>query len=237
MASASLLLYAYIAKACYKDNAEDVQKTFSNLAGTDGHEYRVVWYQVGNPANGFQGAIFENNDEVICAYKGSKGGPFDRTTTGYDDWSVNDVQIAFNQLPHQTTAALAFADMARTIAESKPMSLVGHSLGGALAQLVGFGFGLPFVTFNAPGVRNNIRGISWGVRKPSIGNIHGFNMILASDPVGNFGVHLGKTERFLTKDMLNPFKGTFAHKIEQVIGTLMLDRNRDWAQKTLGRLL
>jgi putative lipase involved disintegration of autophagic bodies len=235
MARADLLLYAYMAKASYQDSVEGVQDAFTEADGSDGHGYRVVWYQVGNPANGFQGAIFENDDEVICAYKGSKGGIRDRTTTGYDDWSVNDVQIAMNRFPSQTPAALDFADVAKAIAESKPISIVGHSLGGALAQLVGYALSLPFVTFNAPGVRNNLQGVSWGVRK--VGQVQGFNMILASDPVGNFGVHLGKTERFLTKDMFNPFKGDIAHKMGQVIATLKMSRNRDWAQRTLGELL
>jgi hypothetical protein len=123
-----------MAKASYQDAAGAVCNSLltSSLAGAAA--WIISGYQAATPANGFQGAIFESNDEVICAYKRSKGGILDRTTTGFGDWSVNDVQIGLNFIPSQSVAAAAFARTAQRIAGNKPVSLVGHSLGGGLAQ-------------------------------------------------------------------------------------------------------
>jgi len=234
MALANLLDYAYMAAASYGDDQADVTQRF--LADPRHGHWAVADYQAGTPANGFQGAIFVSNREVICAYKGSKGGIRDKTTTGYDDWSVNDVQIALNRVPSQTPAALAFATVAHGIASgNKQLSLVGHSLGGGLAQLVGYSLQIPFVTFNAPGMRNNLPGVTWG----SAHKVQGFNMILSTDPVGNFGLHIGKTERFLSVGALNPFggAGAFAHVMKNVIATLQLGRNSSWADKKLSNLI
>ncbi len=231
MARATLLDYAYMAAASYGDNIGDVIQKFQ--ADPQHGQWSVAAYQAGTPANGFQGAIFDSTLEVICAYKGSKGDIGDKTTTGYDDWNVNDVQIALNKVPNQTPAALNFVKIAKHIASGKPVSLVGHSLGGGLAQFVGYTLQTPFVTFNAPGMRNNLQGVK------KVGPVQGFNMILITDPVGNFGLHLGKTERFLTAGALNPWGGDamFAHVMKNVIATLKLKRNNKWADKKLSELV
>lgn len=231
MPRATLLDYAYMASASYGDPIGDVLIKFQTSPNHG--NWMIAGYQAGTPANGFQGAIFESADEVICAYKGSKGGMRDKTTTGYDDWSVNDVQIALNRIPSQVPAATNFLNQAKHIAGNKPVSVVGHSLGGGLAQFVGYTESTQFVTFNAPGMRNNLPGN--GPLRP----VKGFNMILVTDPVGNFGKHIGKTERFFSVGTLNPFGGaaSFAHVMKNVIATLELGRNTNWANKLLNQLL
>jgi hypothetical protein len=235
MAVPTLLDYAYMAMASYGDDVNEVQEKF-NACPNHG-SWSIAAFMAGSPANGFQGAIFENDtdSEVVCAYKGSKGDIGDRTTTGYDDWNVNDVQIALNKIPNQTWKAMEFAEQARYIANGeKTLSLVGHSLGGGLAQLVGYVMGVPFVTFNAPGMNRNLPA---PLSKP--GRVPGFNMILWSDPVGNFGKHIGKTERFGAYLPLIPTTfgsgGRFAHVMKTVIFTL--NHSQRWAAKTLNQLI
>ena len=231
MPRATLLDYAYMAAASYGDPIGDVLNKFQ--ASPSHGNWNIVGYQAGTPANGFQGAIFESADEVVCAYKGSKGGIRDRTTTGYDDWSINDVQIALNKIPNQVPAATNFLNTAKHNAGNKPVSIVGHSLGGGLAQYVGYTESVRFVTFNAPGMRNNLPGN--GALRP----VKGFNMILLTDPVGNFGKHIGATERFLSVGTLNPFGGaaSFAHVMRNIIATLELGGNSTWAGMHLNQLV
>jgi hypothetical protein len=57
--------------------------------------------------------------------------------------------------------------------------------------------------------------------------------------VGNFGKHLGKTERFMSAGLFNPFGGgaAFAHVMKCVIETLKKGKNSNWAAKTLIQLI
>jgi hypothetical protein len=225
---ATLLEYAHIAAAVYKDEKEMMERLV--VQGQAG--WSVRFWQAGTASNGFQGTILENDKEVICAYKGSKFG-----VTGKQDWLVNDVQIALNLVPSQSHSAAEMVEVAEHYicggsgARRKPLSIVGHSLGGGLAQLVGYLRGVPFVTFNAPGMKGNIElipGLSFTKAKAG-GKVNGFNMILLTDPVGNFGRHLGKTERFLNRG------SGVAHVMKSVLETL--EPNPKWAGKLLHELL
>ena len=99
--------------------------------------------------------------------------------------------------------------------------LCGHSLGGAIAQVVGNRMGLPIVTFNAPGVAvvasRNIAsatsvgtavrvggmlasavvrpGQAWKDVKATFREVRGLNICLMADAVSRIGVHYGKVER------------------------------------------
>jgi hypothetical protein len=98
--------------------------------------WALLQWEAGTAANGFQGAILESPWEFVCAFKGSQP---PGKTTAFNDWLVNDRQIALNQVPQQTGRAKDMVDTALQMATGyKPVSIVGHSLGGGLAQLVGF---------------------------------------------------------------------------------------------------
>ena len=76
----------------------------------------------------------------------------------------------------------------------RQVTLVGHSLGGGIAQYVGSETGLRFVTFNAPGMLANTSGIC--ASPFTMQNIQkGLNYIMTGDVVGNFGRHIGDTVR------------------------------------------
>ena len=227
---ATLFEYARIAIAVYKQDDDGAAgKThlgsgdfmLANLLQSGAGEWACRFWQSGTASNGFQGAILENADEVVVAYKGSKTG-----ITGKQDWLVSDLQIALGRIPNQAHSASEIVEVAQRCIPNKPLSIVGHSLGGGLAQLIGYIRGVPFVTFNGPGMKSIAEKTS-----PPGGPIRGFNMIMLSDPVGNFGRHIGKTERFRAKF----FSKTFAHLMTQCVGAL--ERCPEWGNKTLDELV
>ena len=105
-------------------------------------------------------------------------------------------------------------------AQSSHVALVGHSLGGAVAQTVGNRLRLPFVTFNAPGVAvfasRNIGSANPGMASlRAVGNVisafskpgqalrdmtsafysvTGLNIRLSGDVISQIGVHYGRVE-------------------------------------------
>lgn len=238
----TLLEYAHMASAVYGNDKDEVRQKWGNCP-THG-AYLVSDYQGGiayvnnqTAGAGFQGAIFMSRDDVVVAYKGSKGGAWSlvgdaesKQGTGYDDWHVNDVQIMLNKLPSQIPNAENFTRPYKELAEQlgARFSLVGHSLGGGLAQYIGWLWGVPFVTFNAPGMAGNL--VSGRKSIKAAGQVPGFNMILATDPVGNFGVHLGKTERFLALG-----KPGIAHKMAAVL--YAVEGSTNWRSRDLAQLI
>lgn len=67
---------------------------------------------------------------------------------------VSDVQLATGWLPSQAQDARALLFRAYRVG-AKPVMICGHSLGGALAQIIGYE-DVPFVTFNAPPIARNL---------------------------------------------------------------------------------
>ncbi len=180
---------------------------------------------------GFQGAIFESGEEIVCAFKGTgASNTDDGGGTMWEDIKA-DARLTFWMKPKQLAEAAALAKVGKFLggASKKPLSIVGHSLGGALAQGVGHTTGLPFVTFNAPGMRSNM------AFTDAAAKIRGFNFILVSDPIGNFGFHVGETERFRTPWMFIPGPGGWiAHSMTTVLNKLK--DSPKWAKKTIDEL-
>ncbi|MEL6363821.1 MAG: hypothetical protein AAFR11_03145 [Pseudomonadota bacterium] len=104
-----------------------------------------------NTSSGFQGAIYERGGFVIIAFKGTSN-PHDL---------VSDAQLAVGRHPEQLDdAAELFAAGLGGRGDNKIL-VTGHSLGGALAQAVGYITNAPFVTFNAPPMATNMANPSW----------------------------------------------------------------------------
>lgn len=161
-------------------------------------------------SDAFQGAVFQNGAEVVFAFKG---------TSGARD-AIADIKLGVGMNTHQYACAMDFVNSVHIHPGSR-VSVCGHSLGGAIAQIVGNRMRLPFVTFNAPGVGLFSRNlgevaatISTGtallrtagalasvVMHPvqaaqdaaSITNwVRGANFRLGKDVVGIIGVHYGR---------------------------------------------
>jgi hypothetical protein len=99
-----------------------------------------------NEETGFQGGIYVSERECVLAFRGTAdlGGV------------VSDVQLAVGGLPHQLEHARTLFKFSSRFSAGKRVSMCGHSLGGGLAQVIGYHQNLPFVTFNAPPMATNV---------------------------------------------------------------------------------
>lgn len=158
----------------------------------------------------FQGAAFRRGAELVLACKG--------TSQAAD--IVTDLKLGVGMNTVQFAAAERFLAGVAMPAGASPV-VTGHSLGGAIAQIVGNRHRLPFATFNAPGVglisRNldemAVTGLAGtaalrtvfatlsAVRHPmqagrDLGSlfyrVKGVNFRIGKDVVGCIGVHYGK---------------------------------------------
>jgi hypothetical protein len=148
--------------------------------------------------NGLQGGIYQNQEEIICAFKGTAMGRPPGQTLVAD--LTADVRMALGIIPNQAGSAYALVKAALEIAANRIVTITGHSLGGALAQVVGKWCGVPFVTFNAPGMKFHSVAGKFNIFKPKqfirswrgTGLKVGLNFRIIGDPISAFGTHIGQ---------------------------------------------
>lgn len=159
----------------------------------------------------FKGCVYsrESTKEFVVAFQGTvpkKAGDI-----------ASDVQIVLGILPQYCSAALRLFEVAKTRFEGYRPYLTGHSLGGAVAQVIGHWMHVPFVTFNAPGMwgfiqtakildwtpdglyslMGTFKGTAFDKQRASTGR--NFRNIL--DPVSAYGSHYGPVTRFWCGDL------------------------------------
>lgn len=158
----------------------------------------------------FQGCVYRRGHQSVVAFRGT-------VFPNMDDLS-SDVMLGGGMNTSHFAAAEDFMAQANL---SGKVTLTGHSLGGAIAQIIGNRQRLPFVTYNAPGVavlasRNiwtaNPVALSARIGGAALGTIthfgqtmrdigstfykvKGVNLCLLGDPVSQWGVHYGKVIR------------------------------------------
>lgn len=155
-------------------------------------KYNVIALNRG--INGFQAIAVGKDtngdgkfDEVVIAYRGSDSAL---------DWGLDDLQIALGLVPSQKTGAVNFYNSiinSDLVSASANITLTGHSLGGALTQLVAAETGAYAVTFNAPGMAEQA--------STSVGNI--INYVNLNDFIGCYGEHVGEVRYYLPDGMIN----------------------------------
>jgi hypothetical protein len=173
------------------------------------------WTRVGfRPSGGgltdaFQGVAFRQGHEIVFAFKG--------TSNGRD--AIADAKLGVGMNTHQYARAGEF--VAQVPLHGCSVSITGHSLGGAIAQIIGNRHRLPFVTFNAPGVGLVSRNAGEVAATMGLGTavvrtagatlsalmhpmqaaqdagslfyrVRGVNFRVGKDVVGSIGVHYGR---------------------------------------------
>ncbi len=108
--------YAAIANDCLNDVGQQNVKGFDRVKN------------IKNTRTGFNSSIYVNNEknEVVIAYRctDNKGGVY------------SDIQMVQGKIPDQLEDALKVYAYAKKISPNSDFTVVGHSLGGSLAQLV-----------------------------------------------------------------------------------------------------
>jgi len=145
--------YLDLADAAYQADPEGHVSSRWRVRKTE----TATWY-----GNGFQGSVFEGDEEVIVAFSGTKGGPM---SAPISQNSAN-ARIAVLVIPNMAGSAKKLVRWAEQNCGGKPVSIVGHSLGGALAQVVGAWSGRPFVSLNGPGMEAHLKASAFNLFKP-----------------------------------------------------------------------
>jgi hypothetical protein len=204
------------------DYAEMANRVY-NIDGSDSSDnYRLPGYEAvifkdqmswGWTQTDFKGCVYVNHGlrEAVAAFQGTyfRAGKDKHTKAGD---LVSDIQILLGILPQYCSAALRLFERMRRAYSGYAPSLVGHSLGGGIAQVIGHWTAIPFVTFNAPGMWGDIQKakiLDWspdglasleGTFKGSLlakqMATTGRNFRNVLDPVSMIGFHYGPVTRF-----------------------------------------
>lgn len=148
---------------------------------------------------GFYGAAYEwiGTNEIVVAYRG----------TEFTDMRdiLNDITILFQLAVRQTKYAYSLYKHIKSKYPKATISLTGHSLGGALAQLVAVliardeGIGIHTETFNAPGVGGIASSSFYDFWK--FGQFDVVNYYNPNDIIGSYGQHIGIEVRIEPEDL------------------------------------
>jgi hypothetical protein len=199
----------------------------SNSGGTGGMVH----------SSGFKGCIYRSPDEVVVAFKGTGGG------RGFQD-VLADAKLAVGVIPREATAANILFEKAQKVfanSSNRPITIIGHSLGGGLAQVISHWYKVRFITFNAPPMGSCIQKAKLNLFKPQ----QMVRAIQASTKTANTGInyrlqgdvvssrktsvmgHYGKVKTIKAPMVSGTTPGT-AHKMTVFLD--YLDRSSDGVQ-------
>ncbi|MBH1443406.1 lipase [Stenotrophomonas maltophilia] len=180
--------YAGISDDVYKDRAVGRRAPGKEeLVAINGHEYKILEH-VDNRLNGYQGTIYQRVDtnEIVVAHRGTEQIARDAILTD-GGMVVARTNVQAPDAIALTQRALAYAKKEGQDLGQRPpeVTVTGHSLGGALAQITSHHFNVKGETFNAYGA------VSLSYRIPEGGNTM-INHVMASDPVSAASPHFGQ---------------------------------------------
>ncbi|MDB5378367.1 MAG: hypothetical protein JWR00_2813 [Rubritepida sp.] len=175
---------AQAAKAIYKNNDFE---NFTLLGGffDPKNDLTLGWHKDGDTGGASAGIYKYNNgkDQYILAFRGSAGSPL----KGHKDWLTDDLQIGARITVDRASDCIKYAKQMQFQYRGAFILVVGHSLGGYLAQVVGVECGLSFITYNAPPA-----GFTFHSRHGAWNYSNGVNMRVNWDPVSRApGRHVG----------------------------------------------
>lgn len=186
--------------------------------GHQGHEvagWACYGWQSGRLGESFQGAIWRREKELVVGFCGTN--PWQHGKLVGD--LLADAKLGVAILPNQCTPAYKLTQLAQEMAKETNSSVfvTGHSLGGLLAQVIGYWLNLPFVSFNAPPGSPCIEVAKFNFFKPDMRKrtlavnplmpIKGVNFRVNSDPISRLlGQHIGDV-----KDVTSSLPGIIKH--------------------------
>lgn len=162
----------------------------------DGERYVVVRHM--DKPNGYQGSIFQSLDTgaYVVAHRGTE---FDRQLLKD---GVVDVGMVTGKLNAQLHDALELTRIAKEMADrdNKALTVTGHSLGGALAQITAHHYNLPGEAFNPYGAA----GLGYRIREGQPAHAAPFtNHVMAGDFVSAASQHYGSVQIYALPSELN----------------------------------
>lgn len=178
--------YAGLSEDAYKDRAVGRRAPgHEEIVTIEGERYAVLDH-VNNKSNGYQGTIYrrESSGEIVVAHRGTEGAVNDVLTDATMVTSRTNPQAA-DALALTKNAMDIAKDVGRRTGHQPEVTVTGHSLGGALAQVSAHHYDLKGETFNAYGAA------SLSYRIPEGGN-RVINHVMASDPVSAASPHFGQ---------------------------------------------
>ena len=161
------------------------EKEFSNY---DNYEQLVI-----NGLTNEEGYYINENFACAAYKKGNKIIISFRGTDDPKDIYDADLNILINNLPEDDFLKAEYF-YKQLVNSSKygecEIEFTGHSLGGAIAQLMGAKYGNKTVTFNAPGMYDQLEDIGCST---SIKYNYITNYTVLNDYIGNYKAHVGYT--------------------------------------------
>lgn len=173
-------------------NGNGTMLTPSQLAALKAPPGYSVVGAMGNDATGFQGAIYKSDasGRYTVVYRGTELGELKDLQT---DASIKFGGSAFQG---QLKDAQRLTDQAVSTYGKSNVSITGHSLGGAIAQVESARVGLPAEAYNAPGMGDYIRDKYPDARVELVTNHN-----RQSDPVSTVGTQTGYVRTY--KDVID----------------------------------
>ncbi len=157
-------LYKELCKLSYND--KKMQNEFDVVDTINRDGYNAYCVRIGN--------------NIIIVSRGTE------IDDGFD--LQNDVAMKFNKIPHQLHQALLFFDKQQCIFKNKEINVIGHSLGGTIAEHVGIMRKCKeVVAFNPYGNTNTMEKyiLKYGIRTP-VNKI--INYCMSGDVISNVNI-------------------------------------------------
>jgi hypothetical protein len=171
----------------------------------NGHEYTVFGYK-DDPATGFHATAYRETaspHNVIIAYRGTDPDIKHHTRTTFQD-AAADFTMVKDRINPQEQAAREFTLEVLKKAQDNgiprdQVTVTGHSLGGALAEIEASKFGLQGATFNGYGAVD----LGYGVPQ---GGHQLIDYVMAGDIVSAASHHFGEMKVLASNDDLQGLK-------------------------------
>ncbi|MBB5941451.1 hypothetical protein [Xanthomonas sp. 3307] len=180
----------------------------SKAVALDGKDYTVFGY-ASDPITGFHATAYQNvaaPHDIVIAYRGTDPALFsgatsaerrDHALTTLQDIAVDAKMVRDNVNPQKAAADAFTAEMLAKAADRgiprDQVSVAGHSLGGALAEIEAARYGLRGATFNAYGAAQ----LTGGAPQPGCQLT---NYRMAGDVVSAASPHVGKVVSLASQD-------------------------------------